>query len=102
MNAGNGPAGGGGLLPGAVDHVVPHAGRPLGAFSNPLNAAGAAPALTSFSFHHCAPQKVTSVPVAAFPSPITNVPPVGVAKIRTVQEVVALLPPTSAIETLTV
>src|SRR6266481_740265 len=75
MKAGSGPAGGGGLFPGAVDQVTPQAGRLPGAFSKPLNEAGAAPPLRSFNFHHCAPQNVTAVPIAAFLSPITKVPP---------------------------
>src|SRR5690348_3964892 len=98
MKAGSGPTGGGGVLPGVVDQVVPHAGNAAGAFSNPLNAAGAAPELRSFCFHHCAPQKMTAVPVAAFRSPITKVPPVEPAKISTRQLAVVLLPPASAIE----
>src|SRR6185437_8608658 len=102
MNAGSGPAGGGGLLPGSVDQVAPHAGRLAGAFSKPLNAAGAEPPLRSFRFHHCAPQNVTAVPTAALPSPITNVPPAMPAKTSTRQLVVAVLPPTSAIETVIV
>ena len=62
----------------------------------------AAPPLRSFSFHHCAPQNVTAVPIAAFLSPITKVPPATPAKISTLQLVVAVLPPTSAIETVIV
>src|SRR6516165_6581078 len=102
MKAGSGPLGGGGLLPGLVDQLVPQGGRPAGTFSKPLNEAGAEPPLKSFSFHHCEPQKVTAVPIAAFPLPITNVPPATLAKISTVQLTDVLLPPTSATETVIV
>ena len=98
MKAGSGPAGGGALVPGAVDQPTPHAGRLAGEFAKPLNAAGAPPPLRSFDFHHCAPQNVTAVPIAAFRSPITNAPPAVPAKISTLQLVVVLLPPTSASE----
>src|SRR5205823_1827364 len=98
MEAGSGPVGGGALFPGAVDQPPPHAGRLAGAFAKPLNAAGAPPPLRSFAFHHCAPQNVTAVPIAAFLSPIANVPPAAPAKISTLQLVVVLLPPVSAIE----
>src|SRR5262249_6373661 len=66
------------------------------------NAAGAAPPLSVFSFHHCAPQNVTAVPFVAFPSPMTNVPPAGVAKMSTSQLVDVVLPPTSAMVTVIV
>jgi hypothetical protein len=42
---------------------------------------------------------MTAVPIAAFLSPITNVPPATPAKISTLQLVVVLLPPTSASDT---
>jgi hypothetical protein len=53
-------AGGGALLPGSVLHMPPQAGG-LGVITSakPLNAAGAAPPLTLFSFDHCALQNVT-------------------------------------------
>jgi hypothetical protein len=65
MNAGSGPAGGGALLPGSVLQPVPQLGVD-GSFAKPLNAAGADPPLSEFSFHHWAPQKVTDVPAALF------------------------------------
>src|SRR4051812_11216100 len=74
ISEGSGPAGGGGLLPGPVVQSVPHAAV-AGVVSKPLNAAGAAPPLRLLSFHHWAPQKVTSVPTAALLSPITKFPP---------------------------
>src|ERR671937_2105283 len=74
MYEGRGPAGGGGLLPGDVVQFVPHV-TAAGESSKPLNEAGAAPPERLFSFDHCAPQKVTEVPVAAFPSPMTKLPP---------------------------
>ena len=102
MKSGSGPAGGGELLPGAAVQFVPHAGAVLGSFSKPLKAAGASPPLNVFSFAHWAPQKVTWVPTAEFPSPITKLPPTDVPKIRTTQEVVAVEPPSSTIETVMV
>jgi hypothetical protein len=74
MNAGNGPGGGGVLLPVSVIQLVPQDAE-AGVSSKPLNDAGAGPPLSVFSFDHWAPQKVTSVPIAAFPSPITKLPP---------------------------
>src|ERR1700737_3718806 len=94
MKAGNGPVGGGELLPGSADQLVPHAGEVPGVSSKPLKAAGAAPPLREFRFHHCAPQNVTEVPTALFRSPITNEPPPGAkAKTTTVQTALAVLPP---------
>jgi hypothetical protein len=75
MKAGSGPGGGGGLEPGSVDQSIPQATPLLGLDSKPLNAAGAVPPLSVFRFHYCAPQNVTFVPTAAFPSPITKLPP---------------------------
>lgn len=94
IKAGSGPGGGGGLLPGSVDQLVPQV-TDAGAFSKPLKADGAEPPLNVFSFPHCAPQKVTGVPNAAFPSPITKVPPATVAKTRTGQDAEAVDPPSS-------
>src|SRR5215218_8739718 len=74
MSCGNGPGGGGALLPGDVVQPVPHV-TVGGDFANPLNEAGAVPPLRLFSFHHCAPQKVTEVPTAALLSPMTKLPP---------------------------
>src|SRR5262249_35021775 len=102
MKAGSAPLGGGVLLPGLVDQLGPQAGRPAGLFSKPLKEAGAEPPLRSFTFDHCAPQKVTAVPIAALPSPITNVPPATLAKISTLQSMVVVLPPASATETVIV
>src|SRR5207249_748997 len=76
MVPGNGPFGGGALLPGSVLQPVPQLGT-FGFRAKPLKAAGAAPPLRLFSFHHWAPQKVTLVPAALFLSPITKAPPPG-------------------------
>ena len=81
---------------------VPQDGAVLGSFSKPLKADGASPPLNVFSFAHCALQKVTWVPTAEFPSPITKLPPTDVPKIRTTHEVVAVEPPSSTIETVMV
>ncbi len=62
-----------------------------------MKLAGAGPPLSVLSFHHCAPQKVTAVPFALFPSPITN----GTGwNVITEQPptVEAVLPPSSAID----
>src|SRR6187549_2599973 len=83
MNEGNGPAGSGGLLPGPVAQLVPQV-TVAGAVSNPLNDAGAAPPERLFSFDHCAPQKVTDVPTAAFWSPMTKLPPATTQKTNAV------------------
>src|SRR5919197_2902911 len=74
MNDGNGPSGGGALLPGDVVQSMPHVGVG-GDFAKPLNEAGAAPPVRLFSFGHWAPQKVTEVPTAALLSPMTKLPP---------------------------
>ena len=65
ISEGSGPAGRGGLSPGPVVQSVGQAAVG-GVVSKPLNAAGAVPPLRPFSFHHLAPQKLTSVPSAAF------------------------------------
>src|ERR1700686_2894384 len=96
MNAGNGPAGGGVLLPVSEFQPVPHAGV-VGASAKPLKLAGADPPLSELSFHHLAPQKVTDVPFARLLSPITKAPPPG-AKAKTSPlhpGVDVVLPPTS-------
>src|SRR5262249_24127098 len=74
INSGSGPDGGWGLLPGRVTQAPP---QPVGLTSRakPLNAAGAVPPLSTFFFHHWAPQKRTW-PDAVW-SPTTNVPPPG-------------------------
>src|SRR2546430_15074632 len=69
MNSGSGPGGGFALLPGPVVQLVPHVTLG-GFFSKPLNAAGALPPVRLFRLDHCAPQKVTEVPIAAWVSPI--------------------------------
>ena len=76
MNAGSGPGGGFALLPGPVVQFVPHVTL-AGFFSKPLNEAGALPPVRLFSIDHCAPQKVTEVPIAALLSPITKLPPLA-------------------------
>src|SRR6266571_2318160 len=96
MKVGREPAGGGVLLPGSVDQVVPQAAAG-GVSSKPLKEAGAEPPLRLFSFAHCAPQKVTAVPTAEFPSPITKLPLAKVAKTVTWHEVAAVEPPSSLI-----
>jgi hypothetical protein len=69
-------SGGPELLPGSVVHVPPQLGGVVLLWlAKPLKLAGAVPPLKEFSFHHCAPQKVTDVPTAAFRSPITKCPP---------------------------
>src|SRR4029453_8060789 len=95
--AGSGGGGGGGPLPGSVDQLRPQAGLVIGLLAKPLKAAGAGPPLSELSFDHCAAQKVTAVPTAELTSPITNEPPAVAAPMRTVHEVVAVLPPTSLI-----
>src|SRR5216683_1886619 len=69
-------SGGSELLPGSAVQVPPQLdGVVLLWLAKPLKLAGAAPPLKEFSVHHCAPQKVTDVPTAAFRSPITKFPP---------------------------
>src|SRR5690242_8599465 len=78
MYAGSGPAGGGVELPGLVLQLTPHCGVD-GFAAKPLKAPGStaclSPALRTFCFHHCEPQKYTE-PVAVL-SPTTNEPPPG-------------------------
>ena len=102
MNAGRGPGGGGALLPGSVLQGVPQLGVG-GLRAKPLKAAGASPPVKEFSFHHCAPQNSIEVPFRLLLSPMTNEPPPGAnANTSTVQEVLAVLPPSSLIEVVTV
>src|SRR5216683_2679276 len=87
--------GGGVLLPGSVVQATPQLGV-VGSSPKPLKLRGAEPPLVGLSFAHCAPQKVTALPVAAFLSPMTKLPPPGAKANPTVlQELVAVLPPTS-------
>src|SRR5258708_2626277 len=76
MKVGSGPAGGGVLLPGSAVQPLPQVGV-VGFSAKPLKLRGAEPPLKELSFAHCAPQKVTEVPVAAFRSPMTKLPPPG-------------------------
>jgi hypothetical protein len=63
------------LLPGSVTHVSPHFAGLCGMLlAKPLKLAGAVRPLSELSVLHCAPQKVTLVPIAEFRSPITNDP----------------------------
>src|SRR2546421_928546 len=96
INAGNGPAGGEALLPGSVPQSAPQLGV-AGLSAKPLKLEGAGPPLRVFSVDHWAPQKVTAVPGALLPSPITNAPPVDTgAKISTVHPLTdVMLPPSS-------
>src|SRR5260370_11065757 len=95
MKVGSGPSGGGVLLPGSVVQATPQLGV-LGSSAKPLKLRGAEPPLVGLSFAHRAPQKVTVLPVAAFLSPMTKLPPPGAKANPTVlQELVAVLPPTS-------
>ncbi len=102
MYAGSGPAGGGVLLPGSAVQLMRQLGV-VGFSAKPLKLAGAGPPLTELSFPHCAPQKVTDVPMTLLPSPIAKAPPPGAkAKVSNWQEAVAEAPPTSLIEVLIV
>src|SRR5260370_38844239 len=95
MKVGSGPSGGGVLLPGSVVQATPQLGV-VGSSAKPLKLRGAEPPLVGLSFAHCAPQKVTELPVPAFLSPMTKLPPPGAKANPTVlQELVAVLPPTS-------
>lgn len=60
---------------GPVAQRVPHTGAAAGSLAKPLNERGAGPPLRAFASAHYAPQKVTVEPEAAFPSPITKLPP---------------------------
>src|SRR5438094_10455594 len=99
MKSGSGPAGGCGLLPGPVVQFAPQLGV-AGLSANPLKLAGAAPPLSVLSFHHCAPQNVTWVPLALLPSPIVHVE--GVKTTTEQSPVFAMLPPSSTMWTLIV
>jgi len=46
-----------------------------------LKLAGEFPPLRELSFHHCAPQKVTELPITTFWSPTTKLPPPGANEI---------------------
>src|SRR2546423_2107010 len=96
INAGNGPAGGETLLPGSVLQSARQLGV-AGLSAKPLKLEGAGPPLRVFSVDHWAPQKVTAVPGALLPSPITKAPPVDTgAKISTVHPLTdVVLPPSS-------
>src|SRR5260370_1338305 len=76
MKEGSGPGGGGALLPGSVVQVVLHVGS-MAESSQPLKEAGAGPPLKVLFVAHCAPQKLTEVPVTVpgTTSPTTNEPP---------------------------
>src|SRR5712691_4009240 len=97
MNAGRGPDGGGVELPGSVDQSTPQAGV-RGLSAKPLKLLDALVPLEVLSLAHCALQKVTELPTAAFCLPMTKVPPPGANENPTVvQDAVAVLPPTSVI-----
>jgi hypothetical protein len=76
-------SGGCGLFPGPVVHVSPQVGvAELKDSANPLNDAGAVPAVSTFSFHQEWLHHVTVSPdvaAAAVPSPRTNAPKLGKA-----------------------
>src|SRR5688572_6334150 len=78
--------GGGGLLPPVVLKVPPQTVGPAGTFENPLKLSGAGPPLTEFAALHCELQNVAVEPMAAFPSPITKLPPVVHWKTMTLSE----------------
>src|SRR3989442_15991149 len=66
-------AGGPELLAGRVVHVPPGIGGfVLVASAKPLKLAGTEPPLNEFNLSHCAPQKVTRLPITASRSPMTN------------------------------
>src|SRR5215467_6504917 len=94
MKLGSGPFGGCALLPGRAVHLIPHTGA-VTLPSNPLNDDGAAPPLSELRLAHCAPQKVTFVPMALLWSPITKLPPWAKANTITWVVAVAVLPPSS-------
>jgi len=73
---GSDPAGGGDEFPGLALQPVPHAGV-VGALAKPLKLAGALPPVNELRLDHCAPQKVTDLPITALLSPITKLPPPG-------------------------
>src|SRR5579872_33622 len=78
-NTSSGPlgsvAGGSELLPGSVVNVPAQglSAEGVTVTAQPLKLAGAAPPLTTLSFHHCAPQNVTDELVTALVSPTTNI-----------------------------
>src|SRR2546425_1897190 len=60
------------LFPGRLVQIPPQV---CGAVSaKPLKALGAGPPLSELTLAHCAPQKVTELPMAALRSPITKEP----------------------------
>ena len=68
-------AGGPELFPGSVLQLPPQAGGAVLVWSaKPLKALGAGPPLSELTLAHCAPQKVTELPMAALRSPITKEP----------------------------
>src|SRR5256885_9334418 len=89
-------AGGKALLRGSVLKSAPQLGV-AGLSATPWKLEGGGPPLSVFSVDHWAPQKVTAVPGALLPSPITKVPPVDTgAKISTVHPLTdVVLPPSS-------
>src|SRR5450759_607161 len=99
MKAGSGPAGGGVLFPVSALQLVALQLGALGLSAKPLKLAGADPPLREFSFHHCAPQKVTELPTTAFLSPMTKLPPPG-AKKRATTDVSPVAPQTVLAELL--
>ena len=63
------------LLPGLLVHVPPQVGGfVLVELANPLKLLGGLPLLSEFECAHCAPQKVTWLPMTALRSPITKLP----------------------------
>src|SRR5579872_2761146 len=82
MYGGSGPLGGGVLLPGSVLHMAPQVGL-VGLRAKPLKLA-CEPEDVMLIFYHCAPQKVTEVPMALSLSPMANDPPPG-AKANTLR-----------------
>ena len=86
------------LFPGSVVHMPPRLGGcVLVEFAKPLKLDGAGPPLNEFNLAHCAPQKVTLVPRAALPSPITKLPPATTTKTVALHDAVADEPPASLI-----
>src|SRR5512133_3718998 len=71
------------LFPGLVDQLPPQTGGAgLVVSAKPLKLGGASPPLSTFSVAHCAPQNVAGP--AARPSPSTNAPRAGKAKMSVV------------------
>src|SRR6266511_2604113 len=76
-------AGGGGLLPGAVDQTPPQTLALL--FAKPLKALSpeVTTPLISLFFHHCEPQKFTTSPTACgSTSPMTKAGPAGLGAVN--------------------